>query len=258
MQELRDIVLIGAGNVATRLGIALRKGGIRILQVYSRSQESAHRLASLLQTGHTTSLKEIVTEASLYIIAVADDAIESVVKGMEAQQKFLVHTSGSVDMDVLAPWAQNFGVLYPLQTFSRNRNVDFNTIPVCIEANSLVNLDLLSRLASSISGDVRTVPSAQRRMLHLAAVFACNFPNYMYTVAESIVHRANLDFDLLKPLILETALKVQTISPEKAQTGPALRGDARILEGQMELLKAYPEILELYKKISGEISKLNT
>lgn len=256
MQELKNIVLIGAGNVATQLGLALRKAGINILQVYSRTPESAEKLASLLQASFTTNLELLKQDAHLYIVAVADHAMEDVVKGMQARNKFVVHTSGSVDMDLFEPHASNYGVLYPLQTFSRTRNVEFSSIPVCIEANSLQNIELLNLLASRISDDIRTVASPQRRILHLAAVFACNFPNFMYSVAESMLRKANLDFDLVKPLILETAIKVQSISPVKAQTGPALRGDTRVLEEHLELLKGDPEIMKLYGMISEEIANL--
>lgn len=249
-------MLAGAGNAATRMGQALKEAGVDIVQVFNRSEESAQHLAGFLQAGFTTNPGSVVPDADLYIIAVPDDAIAAVVKDINAQDKFVVHTSGSVSMEILAPFALNYGVLYPLQTFSKERTVDFSTIPVCIEASSLRNLELLSLLASKISSDIRSIPSAQRKALHLAAVFACNFPNFMYAVAESIVHRANLDFDLLKPLILETARKVQSISPARAQTGPAFRGDTQIMDDHLEMLKQDPAIRELYKRISEEIPRL--
>lgn len=256
MQELKNIVLIGAGNVATHLGLALNKAGIKVLQVYSRTPESAERLASQLQTSFTINLDLLIEDAHLYIIAVADHALDDVVKGMKARNKFVVHTSGFADMNLLEPHAQNHGVLYPLQTFSRTRNIDFSSVPVCIEANSLQNIELLNLLASRISGDIRTIPSSRRRILHLAAVFACNFPNFMYGVAESILQKANLDFDLLKPLILETATKVQSVRPGKAQTGPAVRGDSKVMKEHLEMLKTDPEFMELYGMISEAIATL--
>jgi predicted short-subunit dehydrogenase-like oxidoreductase (DUF2520 family) len=160
-------------------------------------------------------------------------------------------------MEALRPFAADYGVLYPLQTFSSERRVDFKTIPVCIEASSLKNLDLLFGMASLITEVVMTVPSDKRRLLHLAAVFACNFPNFMYTVASGIVRKAGLDFDALKPLILETAKKVQDMAPNRAQTGPALRGDRKVLEAHLELLEDDPGIADLYRRISGEIGKLD-
>jgi len=256
LQEIGKIVLVGAGNVAIHMGLAMKESGLNIVQVYSRTRVSAQALAGNLQTTYTTDLKSIVPDAYLYIIAVSDDAVEDVIRDMDAREKFVVHTSGSIPMEVFQPFAQNFGVMYPLQTFSKNRKVDFSHIPLCIEANSLKNLELLNSLASKMTSDVRTVSSDQRKVLHLAAVFACNFPNFMYSIAELIMRKTNLDFNLLKPLIIETAEKVQSVSPGEAQTGPAWRGDRKVIEDHLEMLKQVPGIRDLYKQISQEIGQM--
>jgi len=255
--NLKNIVLIGAGNVATHLGMVLRDNGCSILQVYSRTEFSASKLAGILNANFTTSLKNINQEADLYIISVADDAVLQIAKNLNLKENLLVHTSGSLPMDVLEGVSENHGVLYPLQTFSKTRKIDFDTVPVCIEANNQINFDNLISLARQISRNVRKVNSAQRKQLHLAAVFACNFPNMMYFISEKIASHANLDFDMLRPLIMETAEKVMEIDPEKAQTGPAKREDQKIINQHLEMLNNLPEFKEIYKLISSEIQNSN-
>lgn len=254
MKEIKNIVLIGAGNVATRLGLAFQKADLKVVQVYSRSTSSAKALGNVLGTDFTTDLTAISRNADLYILSVADDALQEVLGELEPGNSFLVHTSGSQPMAVLLEHAKNYGVFYPLQTFSKNRPVDFRKIPVCLEANNSRGLDQLKSLAGKISDVVLDVPSSQRRNLHLAAVFACNFPNFMYEIAALIVNKSGLDFNLLKPLILETAEKVQEVSPSEAQTGPALRGDKRVLEMHLAMLNEMPEFQAIYKKISEGIT----
>jgi len=176
-------------------------------------------------------------------------------KELNFKDKLVVHTSGSLPMDVLKEVSSNFGVFYPLQTFSKSRKADFKSIPICIEANTADNENHLVDLGTSISGNVQHINSEERKILHLAAVFACNFPNYMYTIAEQILARNKLDFNFLKPLIEETAAKVQTIDPHNAQTGPAKRGDKIIMNQHLELLKDSPGFKDIYKLISSEILK---
>lgn len=256
MQEIRNIVLLGAGNVATQLGVALHEAGLDIRQVYSRTWSSAEKLASRLMAAPANDIHDIDPGADLYVVAISDDALVDVVSKLNAGEQFVVHTSGSVSMEALEPFAGRYGVIYPVQTFSATRKVDFSSVPVCIEANSLENLELLNLLASKISSDVRTVASDKRRLLHLAAVFACNFPNFMYSMAESVLRGANLDFDLLKPLIRETAEKVQSVSPKEAQTGPAWRGDRKVMDAHLQLLQNKPGMQELYRQISIEIGNM--
>jgi predicted short-subunit dehydrogenase-like oxidoreductase (DUF2520 family) len=255
LQIIRDIVLIGTGNVATRLGLALRRSGLVIRQVYGRTPSAVETLATALHADPILDEKAITSQADLYILAVSDDAITDVATSIRGKERFMVHCSGSVPMEVFNPYTEHCGVIYPLQTFSVDREVDFRNIPVCIEANSINNLDRLHRLTTRISEAVMTVPSEKRKILHLAAVFACNFPNFMYSIAGRMVQAAGLNFDVLKPLILETARKVQDLPPERAQTGPALRGDQKVLEAHLELLRGDPGTSELYRLISEEIGK---
>lgn len=251
------IVLIGAGNVATHLGMALKNAGKKIVQVYSRTDKSASLLAKKLDTDFTINFSEINPNADLYVVAVSDDVVPQILDHLSLKDKLIVHTSGFLSMDILKQSSDNYGVFYLLQTFSKTRNVDMKTVPVCIETNTFENLEKLKSLAQLISTDIREITSEQRKRIHLAAVFACNFPNLMYTIAEKLLEDSNLDFDILKPLILETAAKVQVIKPKEAQTGPATRGDEKVIEAHLELLKNYPTYKNLYQILSNEIKTHN-
>lgn len=249
------IVLIGTGNLATRVGIALRAKGVEIIQVYGRTESNAARLASLLDAPFTTSKKEIRTNADLYLLAVSDEAIPEVIADIPISDQLVVHTAGSVSIDILAQVSKNYGGFYTLQTLSKQKEVDFSTVPICIEANNAENLAKLKVLAEHISNQVVTVDSAQRRQLHLAAVFACNFVNHFYSIGEELLHEQQLDFDLLKPLIMETAGKAMHHSPRTVQTGPAIRNNKAIMELHLKMLEQHPEWQKLYELISREISR---
>jgi predicted short-subunit dehydrogenase-like oxidoreductase (DUF2520 family) len=253
LHGIQNIVLIGAGNVATHLGLAIQKTGRRIVQVYSRTEENARLLSGKLHADFTVDLKTINPDADLNIVSVTDDAIAKIVESLRLNGKLIVHTSGSVSMDVLDNCSKNFGVLYPLQTFSKTREIDLSTVPLCIEANSKDNLQLLEHFAKEISHKVVEVDSEKRKILHLAAVFASNFPNFMFTITDKILTDNKLDFDLLRPLILETAMKVQKMKPGEAQTGPASRGDEEILKKHIRLLREYPEYWKIYNILSEGI-----
>lgn len=255
MSGFQNIVLFGAGNVATHLGIAIQNTGRKIVQVYSRTDEAAMQLAEKLNSAYTSDLGKIKRDADLFIISVADDAVGDVAVKLDTLNGMVVHTSGSVAMEILSESSANYGVLYPLQTFSKSREADFSNIPLCVEASSGENLQKLKALAENLSGKVVEIDSDQRKILHLAAVFASNFPNFMYRAADDILKGSNLDFDLLRPLILETAKKIQQMNPVEAQTGPAMRGDERILSEQLELLAKYPEYRKIYEILSEGIGE---
>ncbi|OQX80257.1 MAG: hypothetical protein B6D61_02200 [Bacteroidetes bacterium 4484_249] len=230
------IILIGAGNVAVQLGKTLVKSGGEVIQVFSRTPASAQALAAGLKAGYTNEIGKIGNDADLYIISVADDAINGLTEEINFGKKPVVHTSGTVSMDVLNRVSENYGVFYPFQTFSKSRDVSFKNIPVCIEANNNTTLELLKKLAVSVSDKVYKISSEQRKVLHLAGVFACNFPNFMYSIAE-------------------TAQKAQSVKPSEAQTGPAVRGDEKIIETHLDLLGQYPGFRDLYRIISSEIGR---
>lgn len=251
------IVLFGTGNVATRLGIALQAKNAEIVQVYGRNVSKASCLAERLGCPFTTSFKEIDTAAELYLLAVSDEAISEVAACVPAGNRMIVHTAGSVDMNVLAPYATDFGVFYPLQTLSLNREADLSQVPFCIEANNPSNLNKLHLLASLLTEKVIPAGSGQRRQLHLSAVFVCNFVNHLYAIGERLISEKQLDFDLLKPLILETALKALNHSPETVQTGPAIRGNKAIMDQHLEMLSDQPEWQNLYSLLSNDIKNFH-
>lgn len=256
--EELNIVLIGAGNLATSLGKALKDAGCRITQIYSRTEESASTLAGLINTDYTTSLPQIRRDADLYIVSLKDSALAYLSAQItnEKDQALFVHTAGSIPMDIWKGKTTHYGVFYPMQTFSKQREISFAEVPFFLEAEHKQDLNLLKALAYKISGKVYEATSEQRRYLHLSAVFACNFTNHMYAISEKLLKEHGLPFDVMLPLIDETARKVHQLSPHDAQTGPAVRYDLNIIEKQMELLSSEPRLQELYEKISKSIYNL--
>jgi predicted short-subunit dehydrogenase-like oxidoreductase (DUF2520 family) len=250
------ITIVGSGNVATHLAAALKNAGHRILQVYSRDMQHAAILAYHVNALPVNSFADIDHHTDVFIIAVNDDAIQEVAEQLAPFNRLMVHTSGTTGMDALTQFTGNCGVFYPLQTFSKTKEVDFKSVPLCIEGADGRILALLAELASTISNHVQTVNSDQRKILHLAAVFACNFTNYLYGVAEKILAEHQLDFGLIRPLILETAEKVQYRLPAEVQTGPAIRNDQSTMTAHLELLKNHPEFQNLYGSISQLIIKM--
>ena len=244
---------IGAGNLAFHLAKALNSKGFQIKQIYNRTESRAKELAEFTGSEYTSKLPEIDKSGDIYIVAVKDSAIGEVLSQIDFQDKLVVHCSGSLPVSVLEKHTMNFGVIYPLQTFSKNREVNFSDIPVFIEANSSANLEILRNIAGSISGSVSEADSDQRQMLHISAVFACNFVNHLYSIAGELLKKNNVSFDVLKPLILETALKVQELHPFEAQTGPAVRFDKNIIEKHLSKLADTEEYRQLYEMISKSI-----
>lgn len=253
-----DIVLIGAGNLATRLGLRLQECEHRIVQVYSRTEKSARELAEKLSTDWTTHSADISPEGQLYLVSVSDKAVEPLLSGIQFGGGLVAHTAGSLSMDVLKPFATNHGVFYPLQTFSKSREVDFTQIPICVEASNSKSLDILRKLGNSISDDVREVDSTQRRQLHLSAVFVCNFVNHLYAIGGELLKEQGINFDILKPLIAETAAKALEFSPKEVQTGPAVRFDRNVIDRHMDMLKENPQWNNIYKLLSESIHQLHT
>lgn len=249
------IALIGAGNVATHLGVALQKAGHELVQVYSRTEASASVLAERLDTGYTNRVEDISREAEVYIVALKDTVLEALagqlVKGRE--KGLFVHTAGSMPLKIWEGLTPHYGVFYPMQTFSKQCPVDFATIPFFIEASGEAELHLLRRLASQLSTKVYEITSEQRRYLHLAAVFACNFTNHMYALSEHLLQKQGIPFEVMLSLTDETAGKIHHLSPEQAQTGPAVRYDENVIRKHLELLAEEPEIQDLYEKISKSI-----
>jgi predicted short-subunit dehydrogenase-like oxidoreductase (DUF2520 family) len=246
---MTKITMIGAGNLATHLSRALQHAGHEIIQVFSRTEKSASKLANQLDCPFTTDLNNII-KSELAIIAVKDDAIKEVEKHINFPK---VHTSGTKNLDCLTK--SKVGVFYPLQTFSKTSNVDFESVPICIESNDSSFYKLLNELANSITNKVYMLDSKQRRQLHIAAVIACNFSNLMYRFSEDICKEHSIPFEILQPLILETANKIQSLPPSKAQTGPAQRGDELTIEKHIAALDSNSELQSIYKTLSNSIKK---
>lgn len=249
---MSNIVFIGSGNVATHLGKAFYNVGNNIVQVYSRNIENAKELSNVVKAIPITSLNEILLDADLYVICVTDDAIINILPYLKNVKGLVVHTSGSVDIEIFNTNIESYGVIYPLQTFSKQSKPVFNNIPFCIEANSDNNLLKIRKIVSSIAENISEINSEQRMYLHLAAVFVNNFTNSIYTLASEMLGNKAISFELLKPLILETAFKVQHINPIDAQTGPAKRNDFKIIEKHLHLLKNN----EMYENLYKEFTKL--
>lgn len=253
--EDMSIVCIGAGNLATNLVKSLYRKGFRIVQVYSRTRESAQELAQRVEAEWTTDLSAVAEGARLYIVSLKDAALVELLPDMVAGKgdALWVHTAGSIPMSIWRGHVERYGVLYPMQTFSKRREVDFGQIPFFVESNSEEDARLLKDVAGALSERVYEATSEQRKSLHLAAVFTCNFTNHMYALAAELLAKYRLPFDVMLPLIDETARKVHELEPLAAQTGPAVRYDGNVIGEHLRMLADEPEMRELYRKISESI-----
>ena len=254
------IVMIGAGNVATNLVHSL-SAHHQIIQIFSRTMESASVLAV---SGHvenyTDDLAELRTDADIYVISVKDAYVTDVARCVRARcaDALIVHTAGSLPMSCIPEGRR--GVLYPMQTFSKQRLVDFSQIPVFIEASSAGDLSVINDLASSLSRKVVELSSENRRYLHVAAVLLCNFSNHLATLAYDVLGRHDIPFDVMLPLLDETVRKLHHMKPFDAQTGPAVRKDMNVMDSQRELLSAEPDgdmLRRLYDVLSQSIIALH-
>ena len=252
------IVLIGAGNVATQMGRALVAAGHQVVQVYSRTMSSAAVLADRLHCDATDNTGTVDKTADLYIFSVKDDVLPALARQLAPGREggVFVHTAGSVEMGVFEGLLPHFGVIYPMQTFSKARDVDFEEIPVFLEASDGQTRQLLETFAATFSKNVIAMDSAGRRQLHLAAVFACNFVNHCYALSAEILERNGLSFDVMQPLVEETARKVRFMRPAEAQTGPAVRYDKTVINRQSALLADDRQMRAIYELMSESIHRL--
>jgi len=248
------VVFIGSGNLATHLSLAMKVAGIEVVQVYSQTESHASLLANKLSCSYTTEPELIVSNADIYIFSVKDSALLDLIHKIPQNKGLWLHTAGSVPMGVFEGFNDRYGVLYPLQTFSKNRDIDFSNVPVFIESNSAGDEAYLLSFAGKLTRQVIPLSSEKRKHLHLAAVWACNFTNHMYLMASKILQEQSLSESFLLPLIDETAAKVHQLSAREAQTGPAIRYDENIIEKHIELLSD-PNMKELYRLISRNIHK---
>lgn len=250
------VSIIGFGNVAQHLFSAFVKTtNIEVVQIFSRTlPEGLSGQELSLFTNDYQSLQP----TDLFIVAVKDDAISEVTKQFLFKNQLVVHTSGAASMDVISSGNRS-GVFYPLQTFTKNKEVNFQHIPICLEAQNQADYNILEEVAKSISNQVFAINSQQRKSLHVAAVFVNNFTNHLYAIGSEICKVNNVPFQILAPLIEETALKIQTIEPLNAQTGPAIRRDQKTMESHLEFLndENYKEIYKiLTHSIQDHVKKL--
>ena len=252
------IAMLGSGNVATFLSKVLIQAGHSITQVWSRNPNNAIALAFKIGSDSITNISSILADTDIVIIAVNDDGIENVAVQIPKNPKQLIlHTSGTTPLFVLENYTSNCGVLYPLQTFSKQDNVDFSVVPICIEGSNPSVLTQIKTLAGQLSNNVNEVNSQQRALLHISAVFACNFTNHLYHIAQKILEDAGLNFDLLHPLIQQTTNKVMLNKPSEMQTGPAKRNDEQTMLKHLAILQAQPNWQDLYQKLSQNIVKIH-
>lgn len=247
-----NIVIIGTGNTATVLGRKLRKAGHRILQVFGRDSMAASKLAYELGTESTNYWNVVNRNADLYILAVSDIAVDEIIQELQLQDKTVVHTAASVSKNVLKNKTDHFGVFYPLQSLKKEIN-HLPEIPIIIDASDENTLHELDVLAHSISARVVEADDETRLKLHLAAVFVNNFVNHIYALAEKYCREEGLDFNLLLPLIQETAARLNDIPPSKTQTGPAIRNDRATIEKHLQLLEKYPDLKKMYEVFTESI-----
>ncbi|RYJ45068.1 Rossmann-like and DUF2520 domain-containing protein [Flavobacterium beibuense] len=246
------VVVIGSGNVAQHLIAVFKEAkDVELVQVFARNPEN---LAHLLEPQKITNSTDSIKEADIYIISVTDDAIAQVSSSLPFSGKLAVHTSGSVAMEQLDSKNRR-GVFYPLQTFSKNKEVNFSIIPLCLESERNEDYSILEQLANQITKSVYNISSQQRKALHVAAVFVSNFANHMYAIGSDICSQNDIPFDILKPLILETADKVLYLDPVKAQTGPAVRNDKQTIEKHLDFITDEKQ-KEIYKLITQSIQNV--
>lgn len=248
------IVFLGSGNVATHLAKAFMAAGQEVLQVWSNTPANAKALADSIGGTAILDLEALDLHADLYLIAVKDEAIMELAAALPKLDGVVAHTSGATSIDVLRGHKRS-GVFYPLQTFSKQKFIDLSDTPLCLEASDSATMSLLENAAKLISTASYPIDSEKRRVLHLAAVFACNFSNHLYQMGYSIMQQHSLPFELLKPLIMETARKVQDAVPFDVQTGPAVRGDAETMTKHLALLDDRPELKQVYETLSESIKK---
>ena len=252
---MKRVVIIGSGNLAEALARAVVKSDLELVQIFARNAERARIVAELVETDWATHPEMLSKEGDIYIIAVSDKAVAQVASTLPIPEKAaVVHTAGSVPLAAIPSRFTHRGVFYPMQTFTKGREVDFSVIPIFLETASFEYRNELEEFAGQLSRQVIWANSDQRAKVHLAAVFACNFANHMYTIGERIARSAKLDFEVLKPLIAETAAKAcDARTPLDVQTGPAIRNDFATKARHCDLLSFDLRLKNIYSTISQSI-----
>jgi predicted short-subunit dehydrogenase-like oxidoreductase (DUF2520 family) len=252
---LKTAVIIGSGNVATTFAQAFVAKGVSVVAVYSRNFNNAEELSKRVGGVATNNLAKLPTNADLYLIAINDNAIEQVSRQINVNG-LVVHTSGCAAMNALKN-NKRYGVFYALQTFKKSASINLDHVPFLIEAADKKDETLMFNFASKFSNNVQLANTSQRQALHVAAVFANNFTNHMYAMAKQLVEQNQLSYDLLKPLILQTAQNAVVFNPADVQTGPVVRNDTTTISTHLEVLQQYPEYRQIYELLSLSIRTLH-
>jgi predicted short-subunit dehydrogenase-like oxidoreductase (DUF2520 family) len=252
--KIRTVSIIGSGNVATGIGSALFSAGTEIVNIYSRNQENAQTLANKVNAVAITNISDLKNNTDLCIIAVPDDSIASISDQIKNFEGIVVHTSGTKPLSVLDNQLR-YGVFYPLQSMTISRIPKFDNIPLCIEGSDTGTSNQLKSLGEKISNNVVNLESDQRQYLHMTAVIVNNFSNLLYDMAHELLEEKGMDFNLLLPLITETAQKVHHIKPSESQTGPAKRKDEHTIQKHLSLLENHPELKKVYILLSEHLIK---
>ena len=253
--EIRKIALIGAGKLATNFAFTLKKSGYTILQVYDRSVEPGKKLAGKVSASYIGNLNELTERADLYALAVSDSALKEIAEKIRLNDQLIIHFSGTADISVLKGSSLNYGILYPPQTFTIKPGSGFLNIPLCLEANNQESERILTKFAGTLSEKIFKVNSYQRTIIHLSAIFASNFTNFMYAVAEDLLTENDLPMDLLQPIIKKTASNARHKDIYGFQTGPAIREDLKIMKTHLDFLSDKPEYKKIYQILTDSIIK---
>jgi predicted short-subunit dehydrogenase-like oxidoreductase (DUF2520 family) len=251
-----SISIIGAGNVAWHFAKRLFACGYPISCVFSRNLSNAALLAKQVNAKATHTITSIPV-SDLYLFAIKDDVYQEIISNFPQTGAICVHTSGSLGMDILEKLSDNYGVLYPFQTFSKDKFIAFEKVPLCVEASNCQTESSLMEIAGVVSPITYLLNTQQRAYLHLAGVFASNFSNALYVVAQQILQQSDIDFKIILPLIHETAEKLNNLSPMNAQTGPAVRNDVGIINKHIDMINN-TDWREIYQLISKIIQKQQT
>ncbi len=246
------VVIIGTGNVATVFGRIIKNTGFEIVQVFGRNSEHAATLAEEMNSTPCSEWKDISKEADIYLVALADTALYELDQHLHLTDQLVLHTAGSVSMDVLKNISVNYGVLYPLQSLRKEMNV-LTQIPLLVEGNNEHAIQAVWDIACRISSNVTFINEEARLKLHVAAIFINNFTNHLYAVTADFCKKEGLNFNLLLPLAAETAKRIEWVSPEQVITGPAIRKDEVTINKHLDLLKDYPSIQKIYRQMTESI-----
>lgn len=251
---VKSVAIIGSGNVATHIAKAIFKVGVEIRYIYSPTRANCETLANMVNAIAIDDICNIGNDVDLIIISVKDNVIREVIEKLKDNNSIIVHTSGGVNIDVFDGIFTKCGVLYPLQTFTREREIDFSRVPLFIEANNNYVLAEIEEFAKYLSNSVIEANSQRRKVMHIAAVFACNFVNHCYDISSQILEKEGLPFSILLPLIEETTKKISEITPHDAQTGPARRGDNAVINSHLKEIDS-SQMKEIYRLLSKSIAE---